>query len=430
MRIKFLALPALLAAVFFAAVTEQAQAATARLKCPDMLVIDSRGSGEPAGQLSAPGQVFVKELQGLRKKSNIRWVSNFYPAASIWGGWRRLLNLLGAKLPIPDLGAYRASEKDGVSGVGWAVSYEARQCPSTLIVLTGYSQGAQAAADFVQKGPVNVAAVVLFGDPKFNGSDPAARGTYVSRLHGALGKRAVFAGRPMVLSYCHGRDPVCQFNPRHPFDMYTWGMTQHDNYDWLGKPAEPKEAARIVAEKLLPLPPGPHQLGPPIAQHSFNVGPSSQGYTLRLHLTVYGVRHGNDLPPLPFSGRSMLNACQAGPEDGVMPVSYTVTNTTPGGYSVPVGVNIDLVDRNDNLIDSLGQAAESDTTECDSRQNQNIWMYAVEFGDLSSGQSGSDSFFVILPLYFGYHYDISAYRLGTSFKINDELIRYYFTSLK
>lgn len=212
-------------------------AASAPVPCPAVLVIDSRGSGEPVAKLSPPGAHLVTVLSGLIAPEKVKWIANPYPAR---GGFSILA---GAKLHVP--GAYFNSVKSGKTWLASEIGKKRTDCPDTRLVLTGYSQGAQVTGDVLQhNGPFgNVAATVLFGDPYFNGRDPVDRGNprFRTGVNGGLGKRPKFTERH-VRSYCHSNDPVCQ-NTANPLDLFTW----HDNYDKLG---EPDEAAQTIANWL------------------------------------------------------------------------------------------------------------------------------------------------------------------------------------
>ncbi len=101
------------------------------------------------------------------------------------------------------------------------------QCPSTRVVLAGYSQGAQVAGDVADtlKLPqrARIAAVALFGDPEFNGRQPevdvAATG-YSPHRGGIIvkwpGMHSMLRNVPQDLvprfhSYCISNDPICNW---------------------------------------------------------------------------------------------------------------------------------------------------------------------------------------------------------------------------
>jgi hypothetical protein len=201
--------------------------------CPSDYVIDSRGSGEDPGTISPPGAEFISALGSTLKERSIKQIANPYPAR---GGFS---SLSGAKLKIP--GAYFNSVNSGKIWLTAELAKLRDACPKAKVILTGYSQGAQVTADVVQHSSTgNVAAVVIFGDPYFNGRDPVDRGNprFRKGVNGGLGERPRFTVLH-VLSYCHSNDPVCQntANPLHGFKF-------HENYQSNG---EPQEAARVVA---------------------------------------------------------------------------------------------------------------------------------------------------------------------------------------
>jgi acetylxylan esterase len=203
-------------------------------------VIDSRGSGEPLGTLSPPGAAFVRVLRQLVAPAEVAVVTNPYPAR---GGWPHLIEA-GLKLPT----GYHPSVVEGKGWLSAAIANPPAGCHSGKLILTGYSQGAQVTADVFENGSIrDVLAVVLFGDPYFNGSDSHADRTnsqvpFTKDRHGALGRRPLFAPSSYghVFSFCHGGDPVCQV-ASNPLAWTTW----HNNYDKLSEPAD--AAGRIVA---------------------------------------------------------------------------------------------------------------------------------------------------------------------------------------
>lgn len=207
--------------------------------CADYIVIDSRGSGERGG-LSAPGAVFYPTFRAavLRRDraAKVAVIPNGYPA---WGSIPTLISAL-ANLPQ----RYHQSVVEGKDWLSGRLDRLLTTCPQSRFVLTGYSQGAHVAGDVYQNiSSRRIIGVVLFGDPKFNSADPAARGGK-SGLDGALGTRPLFRSQPgkhstgHALSYCHDRDPVCQGVSR-----LRYGSTHH-RYDGTG---EPQQAAEHIA---------------------------------------------------------------------------------------------------------------------------------------------------------------------------------------
>jgi len=213
--------------------------------CARFLIIDSRGSGQRALTLSAPGGRFVDAFRAFYP-GQVQAIVNPYPAV---GG----LQMWAGALLFP--WGYNGSV---VAGKNWlskeVASVNTGPCKDvTKMILTGYSQGAQVTADVYQNGSTrNVLGVVLFGDPYFNPKDPAVdRGDYSRHpgRDGWFGARIRFGTEPgvvsrgRVISYCHDGDPVCQ-GPLPPQDWPAF-LTYHNNYDRLNEPAT---AARFFAQ--------------------------------------------------------------------------------------------------------------------------------------------------------------------------------------
>jgi len=195
-----------------------APARTANGGCPGTILYFSRGSGQPRTEPAdeAPllaGRVFARLEQRLSPHA-LGSMTNAYTAVPV-------------PLKPPRPGRYRASVENGLQAALQNVVDLIALCPTSRLVLGGYSQGAQvthaALARYPRSVAAHVAAVVLFGDPLFDEADhgvlpvvaagerlaPGREGV-VLKLHLA---RAVFvppAYRGKVLSWCHVRDPVCQ----------------------------------------------------------------------------------------------------------------------------------------------------------------------------------------------------------------------------
>lgn len=212
----------------------QAQAA-ASATCPDYLVIDSRGSGAPAGQTSPPGAAFASEFRKLRPGATVEIARNTYPAV---GG---LAGLLAAKSRIP-LNIYNRSVTKGRKWLTNEIISRQQTCIKTKLYLVGLSQGAQVTGDIYQGNSfANVAGVVLFGDPRFNPHDTSAHSYGQTNLFGGLGKRRPF-NDAKVQSYCHIGDPVCGWSKT---SLLTNQLRMHKNYHELG---EPRLAAKYFAK--------------------------------------------------------------------------------------------------------------------------------------------------------------------------------------
>ncbi|WP_170310474.1 cutinase family protein [Mycolicibacterium sarraceniae] len=172
--------------------------AAAAERCPDVEVVFARGTFEPPG-VGGIGQAFVDQLRGepqLAGKSVDVYAVN-YPAS---------LNF--------------STAADGVIDASDRVRDMAGRCPTTKMVLGGYSQGAAVAgyvtADKIPDGYVppnginepmppelasHVAAVALFGKPSngfLNAVDRSAPPITVGNL---------YAGK--TIDQCVPEDPIC-----------------------------------------------------------------------------------------------------------------------------------------------------------------------------------------------------------------------------
>ncbi|TRW82088.1 cutinase family protein [Mycolicibacterium sp. 018/SC-01/001] len=191
---------ALGAAALLSTATGQAAAAPTGVQtagCADVEVVFARGTFESPG-LGKVGTPFVDAVRNRLPGRNVDAYAVNYPASIDF-----------------------ARAADGVADVASHLTDMATRCPTTDIVLGGYSQGAAVAAystsDTVPAGYVlpagltgplapsvadNVAAVVLFGKPSSavvnllqSGAPPIAIGS-------------AFANR--TLDLCAPADPVCQ----------------------------------------------------------------------------------------------------------------------------------------------------------------------------------------------------------------------------
>jgi cutinase len=238
-------------------------------RCAPYLVFDSRGSGEPKGEMSAPGRDFLdalkSALKGLHHPSKVLRNFNPYPAVSVLDGFNPLeidqdLNGLGALLHSGRIGAYNDSVRDGERELRTLVQNQASSfCSVTKMILVGYSQGAQVTGNVIEQLPRwaarHVAAAVLFADPKFNSRDRwADRGVIRNGLDGVLGQRPFFPrGGPVVLSYCKGKnpvDPVCHYRE---FSDLIRNHSQHEIYSRRvnGHRSIAEAAASAVALRLV-----------------------------------------------------------------------------------------------------------------------------------------------------------------------------------
>ena len=181
--------------------------AASAASCPDIEVIFARGTDDAPG-LGTPGQAFSSSLSALVGGQTVDTYAVDYPAS---------YNFLEAAA-----GATDATNR---------VAVMAQQCPSTRLVLGGYSQGA-AVIDMLAGIPPlgnkigeigsapplpasllpNVAAVAVFGNPAAKFGNPITS--------------SVFAGKAIDL--CKDGDPICS-RGRNPFahtDYVSNGLTQ------------------------------------------------------------------------------------------------------------------------------------------------------------------------------------------------------------
>jgi cutinase len=160
-------------------------AASAAPGCSDVEVVFARGTAEAPG-LGREGQAFVDSLKGDLKGRSVSAYAVNYPASYDF-----------------------IQATDGARDASAHVQATAAACPSTKIVLGGYSQGA-AVIDGITGDPGalfglgqpmppevadHVAAVAVFGNPLNRFGGPL---TALSPLYGAK-----------TLDLCNGADPVC-----------------------------------------------------------------------------------------------------------------------------------------------------------------------------------------------------------------------------
>jgi trehalose dimycolate hydrolase len=181
-----------------------AQPAGTAQSCPDVGVVFARGTGEPAG-IGRVGQAFVDALRPQISPRSLDSYAVDYPATYDF-----------------------AMASDGAAAASAQVLELVQACPSTRIVLGGFSQGA-AVVDMLAGvpplgnrlgaiGPAlptgvapNVAAVAVFGNPATKFGNPVSAD-------------GIFAGRAIDL--CKDGDPICS-DGRNPFahsDYVTAGL--------------------------------------------------------------------------------------------------------------------------------------------------------------------------------------------------------------
>ncbi len=185
--------------------------------CPDAEVVFARGTNEPAG-MGRVGDAFVDSLRQQTGGMNIGTYGVNYAASK--------LQLHGG---------------DGANDVISHVKSTASSCPSTKIVLGGYSQGASV-MDIVAGVPISginwgnslppelashVAAVATFGD-------------VADRAGGSLPTMSALLGSKAI-DLCNPDDPICHAGQGNEWSGHTEGYV----------PVYTTQAAAFVASKLL-----------------------------------------------------------------------------------------------------------------------------------------------------------------------------------
>lgn len=214
--VSVLAAPALLLAP--AAVPGGVLASATAQACPDVEVVFARGTSEPPG-IGRVGQALVDQLRPQLGNMTISTYGVNYPATYDF-------------LTAAD-GAFDAASR---------IVSMSQQCPSTRIVLGGYSQGAAIVDMLVGVPPLgnrvgeygsapplpgdvagNVAAVAVFGNPARKFGNPVSNaGSYAGKS----------------IDICADGDPICS-DGRNPF-----AHTSYEKTDLVG------QAVGFVARRI------------------------------------------------------------------------------------------------------------------------------------------------------------------------------------
>jgi Cutinase len=188
-----------LAGASLAGATSAHAAAAPSSGCADVEVMVTRGTTEsaPVGSMSSVAKAITS---GTTK------------TVSTWGN------------PYPASANFTSSAAEGVTDLVNRMNSQAKSCPSQKFVLLGYSQGAWVVGDALAGGSfggsaavssavgAKVAAVVLWGNPRFNSAESFDVGTYTKGVNGtyprAAGALKTYASR--IQDYCVKDDTVCQ----------------------------------------------------------------------------------------------------------------------------------------------------------------------------------------------------------------------------
>jgi cutinase len=176
--------------------------------CPDVEVVFARGTAEPVG-IGRVGQSFVNALSAQRPDRTISTYAVNYPASYDF-----------------------LTTAEGATDATAHIATMALQCPSTKIVLGGYSQGAAvvdmmggipplgdrigdigSASPLSPTNAISVVSVAVFGNPATKFGNPVT-------------SSGLFGGRAIDL--CKDGDPICS-KGRNPFahsDYESAGLTQ------------------------------------------------------------------------------------------------------------------------------------------------------------------------------------------------------------
>ncbi|WP_165777207.1 cutinase family protein [Bifidobacterium primatium] len=140
----------------------------------------------------------------------------------------------GGDVQITSLDYPATFDVDSVdTGVGRLVAMlngQAQQCPAQKTVLMGFSQGAIVVGDalvaprnrfdpsgnkdeLTAAAGKSIAAVVMYGDPRFNGRAAYNRGTFDAAVNGSFSPRGtgeLDAYKDRIADFCAAKDIVCQ----------------------------------------------------------------------------------------------------------------------------------------------------------------------------------------------------------------------------
>ncbi|ADG78115.1 Cutinase OS=Tsukamurella paurometabola (strain ATCC 8368 / DSM / CCUG 35730 / CIP 100753 / JCM 10117 / KCTC 9821 / NBRC 16120 / NCIMB 702349 / NCTC 13040)OX=521096 GN=Tpau_1490 PE=4 SV=1 [Tsukamurella paurometabola] len=202
---------------------------TAAPSCADYTFIGAAGSGEGGlgggmgTMVNSAAQAFAGKVRGAGKTVALRPI--YYPAAPVPTG-------------LDKVGGFLASINIGAGNTQGDVDIVVKECPSTKIVLVGYSQGASAVHRALQRmGPrPQVVAAGLIADPdripndttRYLGSAPRTPGMAQASVpvSGADPAPLPPAVGSRTISVCNTGDPVCHWTG----DLMKTVSNSHSDY--------------------------------------------------------------------------------------------------------------------------------------------------------------------------------------------------------
>lgn len=214
-----------------------ALASNSRPDCRSATAIFARGSGQDLN--AKESRRFRDQLESRIGKSNLNFYElgttahggHKYPAVTV-GEWWKNTNALGAKITGGKGGQYGKSVSEGVHELQAYLVARHAVCPQEMVILGGYSQGAQVVGEALSRIPESIKKLIvfsaLFGDPKLHLPEgegfnpPACRNENLSAYrreiancdvdNGSLGARKPYvsevdAGKTGL--WCLAQDFVC-----------------------------------------------------------------------------------------------------------------------------------------------------------------------------------------------------------------------------
>ncbi|MCS3782323.1 cutinase family protein [Tsukamurella ocularis] len=225
---RLVLIPAL-AALLAPLIPALAAPAAAAPECADYTFIGAAGSGEghSAGGLGATvnsaAQAFASRARAAGKTVAIRPI--YYPAAAV-------------PTRVDQFGGFLASMNTGAANTQGDVDIVLKACPSTKVVLAGYSQGASAVHRALQRlgDRKQITAAALIADPDRIPNDTTRYLGSAPRTQGMAQASAMISGAnpaplpPRIggrtLSICTSGDPVCHWTG----DLATTVPNSHSSY--------------------------------------------------------------------------------------------------------------------------------------------------------------------------------------------------------